>query len=272
MFDCRAARLARGLPKPGAARGAHGRGVRRGALRGGLVRRRARPPVDGGPRGRAALLGELDRVLDRLRPRGRGHRRRAGPRPRGGARRGAGAGARPRRTPQPEPHHRRPGAAGRECLLGQRQGHRALHDRLRAKAGLRPPALPQRDAHGLGGVPAGRVHALRPRRRGGALRPRPRRAREGPPPHGADRHARGLGGRRGTRPGGVHGVSLRDGGVVRLAARGAAQRADVHRLPVGALPLRQDADAQGRRLGVGGTRPRARTPTSARSPTLRSRS
>lgn len=78
--------------------------------------------------------------------------------------------ARPRRPSQPVPHHRRAGPARRERVEHQRQGHRALPDRLRAPPRALAPPRAQRGAPGMGGGRALLVHALRRGRRG-ALRP-----------------------------------------------------------------------------------------------------
>ena len=51
--------------------------------------------------------------------------------------------------------------------------------------------------------------------------------------------------------GGVAGVPLRAGGELRLAPGGPSRRADVHRVPVGKIEKRQDADPESGGLGLG---------------------
>ena len=128
-------------------------------------------------------------------------------------------------------------------------------------------AREERHAPGVGGRPSLRLHALRPGRGRRALRPLAGRGGEGTPLHGAGGHARGVGGGRGAGAGRLDGIPLRAGGELRLAPGVSPGRADLHRVPVGSLALRQDADAQGRGQRVGATPPRARTATSAPSRT-----
>ena len=149
----------------------------------GLARGRARQALGGGCRRGAALHRDGDGALDRLRPGGRGHGRRPRARARGRGRRRARAGARPRRPSQPVAHHRRAGPARGERVEHQRQGHRALPDRLRAPVrGLAPPRA-QRGPPGLGGRAALLVHALR-RGRAGCASTLARRGGEGAAVHG----------------------------------------------------------------------------------------
>ena len=245
MFDCKAARAARGTRRWHRAEGDH----RRGALGRGLARGRPGKALGGGRRRGAALHRDGDRALDRVRLGGRRHGRRARARARGGGRRGARAGARPRRAAEPDAHHRGAGAARGEHIEHEFQGRGALPHRLRAQARRRAATGPERDASGLGGRPARRVHALRRRRN--AFRPFSRRGAEGAPLHGAGRHARRVG--RGHRAGAyrIAPVPLRPGGELRLAARGASRRADLHRLRLGPLALRQNSDFEGGGFGVG---------------------
>ena len=112
-------------------------------------------------------------------------------------------------------------------------------------------AREERHAPGVGGRPSLRLHALRPGRGRRALRPLAGRGGEGTPLHGAGGHARGVGGGRGAGAGRLDGIPLRAGGELRLAPGVSPGRADLHRVPVGSLALRQDADAQGRGQRVG---------------------
>ena len=127
---------------------------------------------------------------------------------------------------------------------------RYLTDVERRYGWARPPRA-KRGAPGVGRRSALGLHALRPGRGRRALRPQPGRGGEGAPLHGARGHARGVGGGRGAGARRVDGVPLRPGGELRLPAGVASGRADLHRLPLGALALRQDADLEGGGQRVG---------------------